>query len=51
MQLVFFGLRLTWLESQAEATVYNTSVVRELQSLAAKKRFDSLKQSKISFFK
>ena len=46
----FFGLCLTWLESQAEATVYNTSVLRELQSLAAKKRLDSLKQSKISSY-
>ena len=26
----FFGLCLTWLESQPEATVYNTSVLREL---------------------
>lgn len=48
----FFGLCLMWLESQPEATVYNTSVVRELQSLAARKRIDSLKQSKItSYFK
>ena len=48
----FFGLCLTWLESQPEATVYNTSFVRELQSLAARKRIDSLKQSKItSYFK
>ena len=46
----FFGLCLTWLESQAETTVYNTSVLRELQSLAAKKRLDSLKQSKISSY-
>lgn len=46
----FFGLCLTWLESQPEGTIYNTSVLRELQSLAAKKRIDSLKQSKISSY-
>ena len=46
----FFGLCLTWLESQAEATAYNTSVLRKLQSLAAKKKLDSLKQSKFSSF-
>lgn len=44
----FFGLCLTWLESQPEARVYNTSVLRELRSLAARKRIESLKQTKIS---
>ena len=48
----FFGLCLTWLENQLDATVYNTSVLRELQSLAATKRIQCLKQAKLtSYFK
>lgn len=38
----FFELCLTWLENQPDATVYNTSVLRELQSLAATKRIQCL---------
>jgi hypothetical protein len=38
---------LTWLEHQPEATVYNTSVLRELHILAAKKRMQSLTQTKL----
>ena len=36
---------LTWLEHQPEATAYNTTVLRELQSLASNKRVQSLKQA------
>lgn len=39
---------LTWLESQPEATVYTTTVLRELQAMATKKRMKSLKQAKLS---
>lgn len=39
---------LSWLEHQPEATVCNTSVLRELHNLAAKKRMDSIKQTKIN---
>ena len=47
-----FELCLTWLEHQPKATVYNTSMLRELCALAAKKRWDSLKQSHIQdYFK
>ena len=38
---------LTWLENQPEATVCNTTLLRELQSLASNKRFESLKQRKV----
>ena len=38
---------LYWLEHQPEATVYNTSVLRELHDLAAGKRMESLKQTTI----
>lgn len=44
----YFEQCLIWLEHQPEASVYNTSVLRELRSLAANKRIDSLEQSKIS---
>ena len=46
----FFGLCLTWLKRQPEATVYNTSVLRELQSLAATKRIKCLKQAKLTTY-
>ena len=39
---------LVWLEQQPEATVYNTTVLRELHSLAVSKRMDSLKQARIT---
>ena len=39
---------LTWLEQQPEATVYNTTVLRELHSLATSKRMESLKQAKLT---
>ena len=43
---------LTWLEQQPEATIYNTTVLRELHSLATSKRMESLKQSKLTqYFK
>ena len=42
-----FEWYLSWLERQPEATVHNTSVLRELHALAARKRVDNLKQSKI----
>lgn len=41
---------LTWLEHQQEASVYNTSVLRELHSLASEKRFNSMKQTSITDF-
>ena len=41
---------LTWLEHQQEASVYNTSVLRELHSLASEKRFRSMKQTSITNF-
>ena len=39
-----------WLEHQPEAFVYNVTVLRELQSLAANKRMSSLKQRKIGHY-
>lgn len=39
---------LTWLEHQPEATPYNTTLLRELQSLASNKRINSLKQAKVT---
>ena len=42
-----FDRCLAWLEHQPEATVYNTSVLRELHALAAKKRMQSIKQTKL----
>ena len=36
---------LTWLECQHEATVYNTTVLRELQAMATKKRMYQTYQS------
>ncbi len=36
-----------WLEYQPEDTVYNTSVLRELHAMAAKKRMQSIKQTKL----
>lgn len=47
----YFEQCLIWMEHQPEASVYNTSVLRELRSLAANKRIDSLEQSKISSLK
>ena len=41
---------LTWLEHQSEATAYNTTVLRELQYLASKKRVKSLKQTKVTSY-
>ena len=43
---------LSWLEFQPEASVHSTTLLRELHSLAATKRMDSLKQTSISkYFK
>ena len=39
---------LTWLEHQPEATVYNTTVLRELQAMVTMKRIKSIKQTKLS---
>ena len=39
---------LVWLEQHPEVTVYNTTVLRELHSLAVSKRMDYLKQAKIT---
>ena len=39
---------LSWLEHQPEASVYNTSVLRQLHTLAANKRLNSVKQTKLS---
>ena len=48
----YFEQCMTWLEHQPEATVYNTSTIRELQTLAANKRIGSLKQRRVSkYFK
>lgn len=41
---------LTWLEHQPEATVYNTTVLRELQTMATKKKINSLKQTKLDHY-
>ena len=41
---------LTWLEHQEEASVYSTSVLRELHSLASENRFNSMKQTSITAF-
>ena len=38
---------LAWLEQQEESTPMNLLLLRELQSLAAKKKFSSLKQRKL----
>lgn len=46
----YFEQCLTWLERQPEATAYNTTMLRELQSLAANKRVESLKQTKVSSY-
>ena len=45
-----FDKCLTWLEHQPEASAYNTSVLRELRTLASEKRVNSLKQSRITDF-
>ena len=42
-----FDRCLAWLEQQPEAIVYNTSLLRELHALAAKKRIQSIKQTKL----
>ena len=43
---------LAWLEFQPEASVYNTTLLQELHSLASTKRMASLKQSSIGqYFK
>ena len=42
-----FDRCLAWLEHQPEATVCNTAVLRELHALAAKKRIQSIKQTKL----
>ena len=43
---------LGWLENQPEATVYNKTLLRELQELAIKKRMECIVQSKITkYFK
>ena len=44
----YFEQCLIWLEHQPEATPYNTTLLRELQSLASNKRIDSLKQAKVT---
>ena len=41
---------LRWLECQPEASVYNTFVLRELHTLSASKRMNSMKQSKLSTY-
>ena len=41
---------LTWIEHQPEASVYNTSLLRELHSLASQKRVNSMKQTSIPDF-
>ena len=41
---------LRWLECQPEASVYNTSVLRQLHTLSASKRMNSMKQSKLSTY-
>lgn len=41
---------LSWLEHQPEANTYNTTLLRELHSLAAVKRIDSLKQTSIKTY-
>lgn len=41
---------LRWLECQPEASVYNTSVLRQLHTLSASKRMNSMKQSKLSAY-
>ena len=43
-----FELCLSWLEHQPEATVHNTTVLRELRILAANKRMDSIIQTIIT---
>ena len=42
-----FDRCLAWLKHQPEVTIYNTSVLRELHALAAKKRMQSIKQTKL----
>ena len=46
----YFEQCLTWLEHQPEATAYNTTMLRELQSLASNKRVESLKQTKVTSY-
>ena len=41
---------LKWLQEQEESTSYNVRVIQELREMAAKKRIDAIKQSKISEF-
>ena len=41
---------LAWLEHQPEANAYNTSVLRQLHTLAARKRIQSLKQTQLDNF-
>ena len=41
---------LKWLEFQPEANMYNLTTIRELRSLAIKKRFASMKQCTLSNF-
>ena len=41
---------LTWLEHQPEVNTYNTTCVRQLQTLAAEKRLSTIKQSEITTF-
>ena len=42
-----FDRCMAWLEHQPEDTVYSISVLRELHALAAKKRMQSIKQTKL----
>lgn len=42
-----FDRCLAWLEHQPEATVCNTAVLRELHALAARKRMQSIKHTKL----
>lgn len=46
----YFQQCLTWLERQPEASVYNTTLLRELQSLASNKRVESLKQRRVTSY-
>ncbi len=45
-----FDKCMAWLEHQPEASAYNTSVLRELRTLASEKRLNSLKQYNITDF-
>ena len=42
-----FEWGLTWLERQPEATISNTTVLRELHAMAMKKKMQSIKQTKL----